>query len=108
VLSERVYRAGPFTLQRFITNLRLDEENHLGEAIVRQDGTIEYLKTYRLSSGQSKRAFLLRLLAEHHYNLEAAAASQNQTLNELITRLSNAGFGYLLKDEVLRRARRFK
>lgn len=104
--SERVYQAGPFSLQRFCTSLSLDDENHLGEAIVRDDGTLEYLKTYRLSTQQTKRAYLLQLLARHHWNLDAAAASQNQNRHQLVQRLCGAGFGYLLTDEVLRAARK--
>lgn len=108
VTSERVYRAGPFSLQRFVTSLRLDDENHIGETIVREDGTVEYLKTYRLSSGQAKRAFLLQTLAQHNWNLDAAAASQNQTRSALMGRLVNAGFGYLIAEHVLRAARRHR
>jgi hypothetical protein len=106
VRSERVYRAGPFSLQRFVTSLRLEDENHLGEAIVRDDGTIEYLKSYRLSAGQAKRAYLLDLLAHHAWNLDATAASQRQSRHDFVLRLESAGFGYLLKDHVLRAARR--
>lgn len=108
VQSDRIYRAGPFSLQRFVTSLRLDDENHIGEAIVREDGTIEYLKTFRLSSGQAKRAFLLQILSQHSWNLDAAAASQRQSRAALIERLTNAGFGYLIADHVLRAARRHR
>src|SRR5262249_38694575 len=108
VRSERVYRAGPFSLQRFVTSLRLDDENHIGEAILRQDGGIEYLTTYRLSSAQTKRAYLLQVLASHNWNLDAAAASQKQSRDQLVTRLANAGFGYLVTESVLRSARRGK
>ncbi|MFO0579300.1 MAG: hypothetical protein U1A78_35305 [Polyangia bacterium] len=106
VRSERIYQAGPFSLQRFCTSLSLHDENHIGEAIVRDDGTLEYLKTYRLSSLQTKRAYLLELLARHHFNLDAAAASQSQTRHQLVQRLDGAGFAYLLADEVLRAARK--
>jgi hypothetical protein len=106
VRAERIYQAGPFSLQRFCTSLSLHDENHIGEAIVRDDGTLEYLKTYRLSSLQTKRAYLLELLARHHFNLDAAAASQSQTRHQLVQRLDGAGFAYLLHDEVLRAARK--
>lgn len=108
VRSERVYRAGPFSLQRFVTSLSLDDENHIGEAIVREDGNIEYLKTYRLSSSQSKRAYLLQILAEHQWNIAAAAGSQRQSQGDFIKRLANAGFGYLVAEHVLRAARKGK
>lgn len=106
VTAERVYRAGPFQLQRFITSLDLADENHLGEAIVRDTGELEYLKSYRLSATQSRRAYLLHHLALHSWNLEAAAASLGQSKDELIRRLDKAGFGYILKDHVLHAARR--
>jgi hypothetical protein len=108
VRSERVYRAGPFSLQRFVTSLSLHDENHIGEAIVREDGNIEYLKTFRLSSSQSKRAYLLQILAEHHWNLAAAAQSQNQSQPDFIKRMARAGFGYLIAEHVLRAARKGK
>lgn len=106
VTSERVYRAGPFQLQRFITDLDLADENHLGEAIVRESGELEYLKTYRLSSAQSRRAYLLHHLALHSWNLDATAASLGQTKQELIRRLDKAGFGYLINNQVLQAARK--
>lgn len=106
VRAERIYQAGPFSLQRFCTSLSLDEENHIGETVLREDGTVEYLKTYRLSTQQSRRAYLLQLLAAHSWNLDAAAASQRQTRHQLVQRLSGAGFAYLLSDEVLRAARK--
>jgi len=59
------------TLQRFRSSLDVTDINHLGEAIVREDGTIEYLKTYRLSAKQTRRAYLLQVLAAHSWNLAA-------------------------------------
>lgn len=104
--AEKIYRCGPFQLQRFATDLDVKGENHIGEAIVRADGTIEYLKTYRLSAAQSRRAFLLRHLAAHNWNLDATAAALRQSKDDLVERLEKAGFGYLLKEHVLREARR--
>ncbi|QSQ26967.1 hypothetical protein JY651_19505 [Pyxidicoccus parkwayensis] len=110
VTSERIYDAGPFLLQRFHTSLKPSEENHLGEAIVRDDGTLEYLKTFRLSSAQTRRAYLLQQLAHADWKLESAAERLTTTRDDLVVRLRNAGFGYLLKEHVLeeatRRARR--
>ncbi len=102
---ERVYRAGPFQMQRFVTQLDPDDENHIGEAIVRDSGELEYLKTYRLSGAQSKRAYLLQRLAAHRWNLDATASSFGQSKDELVRRLDKAGFGYLLTEAVLRAAR---
>ncbi len=101
-----VYTAGPFTLQRFITDLRPDEENHIGEAIVRDDGTLEYLKTYRLSAAQTRRAYLLGQLAAHNWNLDATGAALGADRDELIRRMERSGFGYLLAEEVRRAARK--
>jgi hypothetical protein len=106
VRAERIYQAGPFSMQRFCTSLSLQDENHIGETILREDGTVEYLKTYRLSAQQSRRAYLLQLLAKYSWNLDAAAASQNQTRHQLVQRFAAAGFAYLLSDEVLRAARK--
>lgn len=104
--AERVYRAGPFSLQRFMTALDLSSDDHIGEAIVRDDGTIEYAKTYRLSAAQQKRAHLLRTLAAHAWNLEATAAAFRQTKDALLVRLHKAGFGYLVAEHVMNAARK--
>ena len=45
----------------------------MGEAIVRDNGRLEYLKTYRLSAAQTRRAYLLQLLAEADWHLDTAA-----------------------------------
>jgi hypothetical protein len=104
VTTNTVYQAGPFQLQRFVTSLVPSEENHLGEFITREDGTLEYLKTYRLSSAQTRRAYLLKQLALADWDLERTAAHLRTTREELMVRLHNAGFGYLLKEHVLRAA----
>ncbi|HET9956010.1 MAG TPA: hypothetical protein VFQ61_16000 [Polyangiaceae bacterium] len=104
--SERVYRAGPFQLQRFSTPLDPATENHIGEAIVRDSGALEYMKTYRLSAAQTRRAYLLSQLAAHDWHLERTAGALRQTKEELVQRLDKAGFGYLLRDHVLEAARR--
>lgn len=104
--SEKIYRAGPFQLVRFSTELSPSEENHLGEAILSEDGALQYLKTFRLSAAQTRRAFLLSELAAQNWNLEATAAKLRQTKDELVRRLEKAGFDYLLKEHVLAAARR--
>jgi hypothetical protein len=98
--SNKVYTATPFVMQRFITDLHLKEENHIGEAIIRDNGELEYLKTYRLSAAQTRRVYLLSQLAEHNWNLDATARSFGQTSEEFVLRLENAGFGYLLNQQV--------
>lgn len=100
------YRFGPFVMHRFLTELNLTSENHLGEAIVRDDGSLAYLKTYRLSNAQTRRAYLLSQLAQHRWNLDATAAALGTSRDGLILRLTKAGFGYLLKKHVVDEARR--
>lgn len=106
VRSQRVYQAGPFLLSRFCTSLIEDEENHIGEMITREDGTVEYLKTFRLSPAQTRRATLLDLLHRHRWELAAAAAGIGKHRGQLVYQLVNAGLGYLLSEQVLRAARR--
>ena len=106
IRAERMHRTGPFQLQRFVSDLVPAEENHIGEAIVRDGGQIEYLKTFRLSAAQTRRAFLLSKLASQNWNLDATAALLGHTRDELIQRLEKAGFGYLIADHVLQAARR--
>ncbi len=103
--SKRIYTAGSFTLQRFITDLHPKSENHMGEAIVRENGQLEYLKTYRLSEAQTKRAYLLKQLAANQWHLETTAISLGNTLEEFIQRLDRAGFGYLINDRERQKAK---
>jgi hypothetical protein len=67
---------------------------------------VEYLKTFRLSRAQAKRAFLLRQLAMRHWELEATGDALGWTKDELIERFEHVGFGYLLKPDVLAAAKR--
>lgn len=101
---EQVYRMKPFRLERFLPDRPPGEESHIGESIVRDDGELMYLKTYRLSDAQVRRAFLLRTLSQHGWKLDEAAAALKSTRVELIKRLSNAGLGYLLAPRVLEEA----
>lgn len=103
--SHRVYTLGSFSLQRFITQLDLRSENHMGEVILRQNGDVEYLKTYRLSGAQTRRAYLLSQLALHNWQLEKTAQALNQSLEDLVLRLEKAGFGYMLNNMVREQAR---
>lgn len=105
VTSQQAYRFSPFTLQRFLTDLDPSAENHLGEAIYADDGSLQYLKTYRLSAAQTRRAYLLSQLAHHGWHLDTCAAALGYETTELILRLENAGFGYLLHQHVLDSAR---
>ena len=104
--SKISYTAGKFTLQRFITDLKPKEENHIGEAIIRENGELEYLKTYRLTTAQTKRVYLLSQLAEYSWNIDATAKALNNSREEFIHRLEQAGFGYLLNEQVRQKARK--
>jgi len=106
LVFETVRKMKPFRLVRFRSQLTRGEEHHIGEAILREDGGIEYLKSYRLSDAQAKRGFLLVQLSEHGWNIDATAAALKSTREELVLRLEKAGFGYLLKEHVLEAARR--
>ncbi len=108
VLSQDIYKMGPFQLQRFLPDIKLRDENHIGEAIIREDGTLEYLKTYRLSEDQCKRGHLLTQLANHNWNISATAKALQSTYEDFILRLEKAGFGYLLKKHILRAASRHR
>jgi hypothetical protein len=98
--SKIVYNAGPFRFQRFITDLQLKQENHIGEAIVRENGELEYLKTFRLSAAQTKRVYLLSKLAEYNWNINATAEALGDNYDKFVHRLEKAGFGYLLNQQV--------
>lgn len=102
VRVERVRSMGPFRLERFVPVFDPDVECHIGERIVREDGALEYLKTFRLSAAQVRRAYLLDQLATAGWNLDLAAASLRCSVSELGRRLMTAGFGYLLKPSVVK------
>jgi len=101
IYGERVYKMGPFQMQRFITELNPKAENHIGECVVRADGRLEYMKSFRLSGAQTRRAFLLSQLAKNDWNLEDCSKDLNCTKNQLVFRLEKAGFAYLLHQHVL-------
>ena len=103
--AERIYKMGPFQMQRFITDLDPNSENHIGELIVRADGRLEYMKSFRLSGAQTRRAYLLSQLAKSDWNLEACAKELNCSKNQLVFRLEKAGFGYFVHQHVLDAAR---
>jgi len=101
VKVERVRAMGPFRLERFVPLFDPDVECHIGERILREDGTLEYLKTYRLSAAQVRRAYLLEQLAAAEWNMERAAVALRCSAKDLAQRLVSAGFGFLLKPSVL-------
>ncbi|BBA95825.1 hypothetical protein RVR_840 [Actinacidiphila reveromycinica] len=98
--AQRVYRAGPFTLQRFLPAFRPHQENHIGEAITTRNGRIAYLKTFRLSEAQVRRGHLLTRLAANDWQFGATAGELKVTEAELARRLTSAGFGHLLRQDI--------
>ncbi|GGV22665.1 hypothetical protein GCM10010260_73770 [Streptomyces filipinensis] len=98
---QTVYRMGRFTLSRFLPAFRPKQENHIGEAITDDRGRITYLKTFRLSETQVRRGHLLRKLAASDWHLADTAAELGITEAQLGLRLESAGFGYLLRQDVL-------
>ncbi|GLW09755.1 hypothetical protein Misp01_48840 [Microtetraspora sp. NBRC 13810] len=98
---EEVYRLGRFRLSRFLPSFERRAENHIGETITDEDGRLAYLKTFRLSEAQTRRGYLLRTLAAHDWSMAGAAAALGCTEAALGVRLAVAGFGYLLRQDVL-------
>lgn len=97
----RVYRMGDFTLCRFLPGFRLKQENHIGELITDRRGRTAYLKTFRLSESQIRRGHLLNQLATHGWHLPTAAKAMGLSETQLGLRISSAGFGALLRQDVL-------
>ncbi|MCX4747794.1 hypothetical protein OG455_20115 [Kitasatospora sp. NBC_01287] len=96
-----VYRMGRFTLNRFLPGFQLKRENHLGETITDEHGRLAYLKTFRLSENQTRRGHLLSRLAAHDWHLARTAEALGVTEAVLGLRLESAGFGRLLRQDVL-------
>jgi hypothetical protein len=99
VRFDKLYGMKRFELQRFITDFGEFNEpvNHIGERIVRADGTLEYLKTFRLSAQQVQKARLLDLLARHQWDLKAASWASGRPMWQLKDDIIKTGFGYILK-----------
>lgn len=91
-----VYEAGPFRLCRFIGGARAETERHIGECILRTDGTLGYLATYRMNREQAARFDLLEHLAGHAWHPGRAAEALGLTLAELAARLTAVGLEGLL------------
>ncbi|MFJ8039468.1 ARPP-2 domain-containing protein [Kitasatospora sp. NPDC096147] len=101
-----VRRMDRFTLLRFLPEFRPRQENHIGEAITDEHGRLAYLKTFRLSEAQTKRGHLLDTLAAHDWHLTNAASALGLEEHQLGLRLESAGFGHLLRQDVLDHYRR--
>ncbi|WP_030395721.1 MULTISPECIES: hypothetical protein [Kitasatospora] len=104
--SRTVRRLGRFRLDRFRPEFRPKQENHIGEAITDEHGRLAYLKTFRLSEAQVRRGHLLDRLAAHDWHLPTTATALGLTEPQLGLRLEGAGFGSLLRQDVLDHYRR--
>ncbi|GAA0936755.1 ARPP-2 domain-containing protein [Nonomuraea longicatena] len=102
---EHVHRLGDYRLSRFLPPFDRRRDNHIGEVITGPDGRLAYLKTFRLSDKQVRRGRLLTELAAHDWNLARAAAALGLTEAALGLRIEAAGFGHLLRQDVLDRYR---
>lgn len=96
-----VYRMGRFTLSRFLPSFERQRENHIGEVITDERGLVAYLKTFRLSEAQIRRGHLLTVLAAHDWHLGSAAEALGLDAVRLALRLDRAGFGHLLRQDIL-------
>ncbi len=101
---EIVRTMGRFRLERLLPVLDREEECHIAERIVADDGTLQYLKTFRLSTGQVRRAFLLSKLAQARWRLVDAALFLKTTQRQLAERVVSAGLGYMFTNEALAEA----
>jgi hypothetical protein len=96
---------GDYTLTRFLPGFQLKQENHIGELITDRHGRTAYLKTFRLSENQIRRGHLLTQLAAHDWHLPGTAEALGLTEAQLGLRIESAGFGPLLREDVLARYR---
>ncbi|MBC7806072.1 MAG: hypothetical protein H7145_07960, partial [Akkermansiaceae bacterium] len=105
--TQTVREMGPFRLSRFLTDLDLSSENHLGEAVTRNStGETLYAKSFRLSATQTKRAFFLQQLAAADWDVDRAATGLNMPRHDLVLRIEKAGFSYLFTPQVRAAARK--
>ncbi|WP_432043843.1 ARPP-2 domain-containing protein [Streptomyces cadmiisoli] len=105
---QSVYQMGGFTLSRFLPEFRPKQDSHIGEAITDGGGRIAYLKTFRLSESQVRRGHLLSRLAANDWHIADTAADLGIHEAQLGLRLESAGFGFLLRQDVLDRYRKQK
>jgi hypothetical protein len=106
IQSHQIYQAGEFSLQRFVTDLDKNLTNYIGESIVDDRGSLQYLKIYGLSAAQTRRAYLLQQLNRSQWHLERAAIALNTTLEDLVDRIEKANLGYIINNEVREKARK--
>ncbi|MEO3788212.1 hypothetical protein ABGB12_33210 [Actinocorallia sp. B10E7] len=99
--GQAVRDLGPYRLSRLLPSFERRRENHLAETITDASGTLAYLKTFRLSENQVRRGHLLSSLAASDWNLADTAAALDLSMPALVGRIESAGFGHLLRQDVL-------
>lgn len=102
--SEQVQRLRDASLYRFLPSFKPGRPNHIGEQIIvgeYETQRLAYLKTFRLSETQVRRGHLLSRLAANDWRLADTAAALGVDEAALALRLERAGFGYLLRQDVL-------
>ncbi|MFI6283501.1 ARPP-2 domain-containing protein [Streptomyces sp. NPDC051018] len=98
---ERVRSLGSFTLRRFLPPFQRGvREQHIGEVITDHRGRVAYLKTFRLSEAQIRRGHLLSSLHDCDWHLDRTAAALGTGRADLVRRIHDAGFGWMLKQGV--------
>ncbi|MFC4914023.1 ARPP-2 domain-containing protein [Actinomadura gamaensis] len=105
---EDVRRISGARLSRFLPPFTPGRPNHIGETIVvgeDEDARLAYLKTFRLSEKQVRRGYLLTRLAANGWRLADTAAEFGVGEPAFALRLERAGFGHLLRQDVLDRYR---
>jgi hypothetical protein len=102
---QHVYEMGRFRLSRILPSFERQRDNHIGEVITDGDGRLAYLKSFRLSENQVRRGHLMTRLAAHGWNIAETAAELGLTEAQLGARINAAGFGHLLRRDVLDRYR---
>jgi ARPP-2-like protein len=98
---QHVYELGRYRLSRFLPAFEPQRDNHIGELITDETGRLAYLKTFRLSEKQIRRGHLLTRLAASDWNLARTAAALGMTEPQLDLRIETAGFGHLLRQDIL-------
>lgn len=99
-----VRKAGPYRLVRFSTGWDLDkvvrEGEHLGEAMIRTDGRLGYLRTYRMDRGQVRRARVLSDLHAVDWDVQALADAQGHGfIGRVVGDIQQAGLGWILNPQ---------
>lgn len=95
------YRMTDYTLWRFRPTFESHRESHVGEAITHEDGRLAYLHSFRLSETQIRRGRLLKELSEQDWHLEDTAAAMGLAVPALAARIDAAGYGGLLRQDVM-------